>query len=81
MVPGVDEAAGVVGRHRQGEDLGEVGDPSGLEEPAGIARVGVEDIATLIDDEILESLPAREVLAGADGDPRGGAASRRQLSA
>ena len=68
----VDDAAGVVGRHRQVEDLGEVGDPLGFEEAARVAQVGVEDVTTLIDDEILESLPPDEVLAGADGDLRGG---------
>ena len=53
-------------RHRQAEDLRHVGDPLGFEESAGVAQVGMQNVAALIDDEILEALPPREVLAGAD---------------
>ena len=52
-----DDAARVVGGHRQGEDLGEVGDPLGFQEAARVAQVGMEDVASLVDDEVLETLP------------------------
>ena len=67
---GMDKAAGIVRCHRQREHLGQVGDPLGLQESSRVAQVRMEDVAALVDDEVLESLPPAQVFAGADGNLR-----------
>ena len=57
-------------RHGQREHLCHVGDTLGLEKSAAVAQVGMQNVAALVDDEILEALPPRQVLSRADGHAR-----------
>src|SRR5260370_7153389 len=65
---GVNLATGVVVGHGESKDVGHVGDPLRLQESAAVAKVGMQNVAAVLNDEVLEALPARQVLTRADGD-------------
>ena len=53
-----NDAAGIARRHRQVEDIGEVGNLLRLQQAAGIAHIELHHVTSLVDDEILESVAA-----------------------
>ena len=66
--PGVELASRIVGGHRQAVDIGEICDTLGFEETAAVAEVRVQNVRSLIDDEILKPLPAGQILTRANRD-------------
>src|ERR1035437_18990 len=67
-----DNAAGVVRAHGYRVGLGEIGDLLGLEQAARVSNVELRDVEAPVDDEIRESLAARQILAREDGHFRSG---------
>ena len=64
--PGVELTARVVRRHRQPPHLGHVRDPLVLQKTAAVAQIRVQDIASLVDNEVGKLLPPPQVLTRTD---------------
>ena len=58
-------------RHRKAEHFGHVGDALGFEEAAAIAQIRMQNIAALVENEVLEAVPSCEIFTGTDGDTGG----------
>src|ERR1700733_8506844 len=66
--PRVQLASRIVRRHGQSEGVSHIGDAFCLQKPAAVAQIRVQDVASLVDDEVLDPPPPFEILSSTNGD-------------